>query len=315
MPSSCSARATWESESTISRSQRPAQRAHPLRPGRAVRPAAGVVLDRLEHQQLGAVQVADDRHVRRDALRRRVDRRQVVQVQDVDLVGARARERARPRVDVVLEHVVVERGEDAVGRARPVLVGRVQRHLGPHRVLRGRAPRSCRRAARRARRRTRARRRAGPGRASEPDTSRGSQPAAGRLRARLRATWAEPPRGKNCRPISTRASSARRYWERTRGGRAAAPRGAAAGRPAAAGVRLGYFLSFAFLSQLVSLSLRSRHTTVSLPNPQSIRSAAPSLAKIRSLPVPPSMTSLPRAAGEAVVARRRRAAGRARGRR
>src|SRR4051812_44310066 len=41
---------------------------------------------------------------------------------------------------------------------------------------------------------------------SEPETTAASQPAAGRLRARLRATCAEPPRGKNTSPISTRCT-------------------------------------------------------------------------------------------------------------
>ena len=53
-----------------------------------VRPALRVGLDRLEHQQLGAVQVADDRDAGRDARRRLVERRQVVQVQDVGVAAS-----------------------------------------------------------------------------------------------------------------------------------------------------------------------------------------------------------------------------------
>ena len=106
----------------------------PLGPGRAVRPAVRVVLDRLEHQQLGAVQVADDRDAGRDARGGLVERRQVVQVQDVGVRRAGGLQRARPGRDLVLGVGVVERGEDAVGRVRAVLVGRVQRRVGGERV-------------------------------------------------------------------------------------------------------------------------------------------------------------------------------------
>ena len=130
MPSRPSARWTWVSESTISRSQRFAQRrirvAHASPWGQPAAPS----LDRLEHQQLGAVQVADDRHVRRDPRGRLVDRREVVEVQDVGLARARVRERPRPGADLALEGGVVEAGEDLVGRARAVLVGGVHRRIG-----------------------------------------------------------------------------------------------------------------------------------------------------------------------------------------
>ena len=52
------------------------------------------VEDLLEHEQLGAVQVADDRHVGRDAGGRLVQRREVVQVQDVGPGGAASLEGA-----------------------------------------------------------------------------------------------------------------------------------------------------------------------------------------------------------------------------
>ena len=55
-------------------------------------------------------------------------------MQDVGVGGAGRLQRARPRGDVVLDGGVVERGEDAVGRVRAVLVGGVQRRLGEHRV-------------------------------------------------------------------------------------------------------------------------------------------------------------------------------------
>ena len=88
--------------------------------------------DLLEHQQLGAVQVADDRDVRRDARRRLVDRGEVVQVQRVGIGGAGGDQHARPCRDLTLVGVVVERGEHAVRGAGAVLVGGVQRR-GPGR--------------------------------------------------------------------------------------------------------------------------------------------------------------------------------------
>ena len=75
--------------------------AHPPRPRVGVRPVGGAVDDLLEHQQLGAVQVADDRDVGRDARGRLVQRREVVQVQDVALRRRPlARARAAPGGDV-----------------------------------------------------------------------------------------------------------------------------------------------------------------------------------------------------------------------
>jgi hypothetical protein len=85
--------------------------------------------DRLEHQQLGAVQVRDDRDARRHARGRLVDRRQVVQVQDVGVRRARVGQRLRPRVDVLGVDVVVDGREDAIGGPGPVLIGRMQRRV------------------------------------------------------------------------------------------------------------------------------------------------------------------------------------------
>ena len=116
--------------------QRPA--AHPAFPRRGVVPAGRrAVRDALEHEQLGAVQMADDRDAGRHARGRLVDRGQVVQVQDVGVGGARVLQCARPGGDVGLVGVVVEGGEDAVGSVGAVLVGGVHRRLAAveaHRV-------------------------------------------------------------------------------------------------------------------------------------------------------------------------------------
>jgi hypothetical protein len=108
---------------------------HALRPGGGVRPAGRRTgSDRLEHEQLGAVDVADDRHVGGDPPRSFVHRRQVVEVQHVSRAGVRGRQHPRPRTDLVFEGQVVDGREDAVRRARPVLVRRVQRGVGAQRV-------------------------------------------------------------------------------------------------------------------------------------------------------------------------------------
>ena len=107
---------------------------HPRLPFLAVGPFRVPQLDRLEHQQLGAVQVADDRDVGRDPRGRLVQGREVVEVQDVGLGRARVRERARPRVDLALVGGLVEAGEDRVRRALAVLVGRVEGRIEGQRV-------------------------------------------------------------------------------------------------------------------------------------------------------------------------------------
>jgi hypothetical protein len=48
-------------------------------------------LDLLEHQQLRAVEMPDDGHAGRDALGRLVERREVMEVQDVRVGGAGGR--------------------------------------------------------------------------------------------------------------------------------------------------------------------------------------------------------------------------------
>ncbi len=72
---------------------------------------------------------------------RLVHRREVVEVEDVGVGGSRLVELARPRVDLELEALVVEAGEDGVLGSRPVLEGRVHgrriRALECGRPLRG----------------------------------------------------------------------------------------------------------------------------------------------------------------------------------
>jgi hypothetical protein len=82
--------------------------------------------DLLEHQQLGAVEMPDDRHAGRNPGRGFVDGREVMQVQDVGLAGARTLELARPGGNLELILVVVERRKDTVRSAGTVLEGRMQ---------------------------------------------------------------------------------------------------------------------------------------------------------------------------------------------
>jgi hypothetical protein len=104
--------------------------AHPPQPRLRVRPArVGAADDLLEHQQLGAVQVAEHRHPGSDACRGLVQRREVMQVQEVRTGRVDPLQRARPGHDVLLVGGVVHGGEDGVGRARAVLVGRMHRRV------------------------------------------------------------------------------------------------------------------------------------------------------------------------------------------
>ena len=103
---------------------------HPPRPRLGVRPRRRrAVGDPLEHEQLGAVEVHDDRHVGRDARRGLVHRREVVEVEHVVLAAPAASSARRPGGDVPLVLVVVHGGEHAVGGVGPVLVGRVHRRV------------------------------------------------------------------------------------------------------------------------------------------------------------------------------------------
>jgi hypothetical protein len=82
-------------------------------------------LDRLEHEQLGAVQLPHDRHPGRDARRGLVQRREVVQVQDVGVRRAGAVQRSGPRFHVRGVLVVADPREAAIRRAGTVLVRRM----------------------------------------------------------------------------------------------------------------------------------------------------------------------------------------------
>ena len=102
----------------------PSPAADALSPLLGVAPALGRSLgDPLEHQELGAVDVADHRDVGELAGGRLVHRRQVVEVEDVGVGGSRLVELARPSLDLELEALVVEAGEDGVLGSRPVLEG------------------------------------------------------------------------------------------------------------------------------------------------------------------------------------------------
>ena len=63
------------------------------------------------------MQVADARDLRKIAFRRLVDRRQVMEVQQVELRGAGRGELAPPGSHLVLEGGLVERREHAIRRA------------------------------------------------------------------------------------------------------------------------------------------------------------------------------------------------------
>ena len=154
----------------------------------------GSSVDRLEHQQLGAVQVADDRDVRA---------RRAAAASWSGVRWCRCRTSA-PAAPTRLQRVapsaatwasslrVVERGEDPVRRARAVLVGRVQRRVARPSDRARRAPASCPPGGRRGRDRSDRRRR---GARCSPERIVTSHPLSGSVAARLRATWAEPPRG------------------------------------------------------------------------------------------------------------------------
>ena len=65
--------------------------------------------------------MSHDRHVRRHAGGRLVERRQMIEVQDVSLRGAGSGQLTAPGLDLPLEGDVIEFREDAVRSARPVL--------------------------------------------------------------------------------------------------------------------------------------------------------------------------------------------------
>ena len=116
------------------RSQRVAQpRIRSAHASPCAQPAPSSIASSIE--QLGPVEVADDRDVRRHARGGLVDRRQVVQVQDVGAEDVGAEQRALPREDLALELLVVERGHDRVGAVVAVLEARVHRDGPGERVV------------------------------------------------------------------------------------------------------------------------------------------------------------------------------------
>ena len=97
-PSRSGTRRTASGERTSSRSHELRPAAHPVGPLLRVVPALGrALVDLAQHQQLGAVQVADPRDVREGALGRLVHRRQVVQVDAGRRRPRRPRAAASPR--------------------------------------------------------------------------------------------------------------------------------------------------------------------------------------------------------------------------
>ena len=103
--------------------------AHPLLPALREPPAGRrACLDRAQQRKLGAVQLPNDRHRREGAQRGLVRRGQMVEMKQLGARRAGTLERVRPDLDQPLVRVVVDRGEHAIGRARPVLVGGLERH-------------------------------------------------------------------------------------------------------------------------------------------------------------------------------------------
>ncbi len=82
------------------------------------------------------MQVPDPRHARVVALGGLVDRRQVMEVEEVGLPRPGGGELAPPGLHLVLERRVVQPGEHAVGRSLPVLERRVVGRVGRERVRR-----------------------------------------------------------------------------------------------------------------------------------------------------------------------------------
>src|SRR5215211_5038302 len=75
------------------------------------------------------MKLTDDRDLRGHPRGRLVDRRQVMQVEEVERPGARAAQRFAPSPDLQLELEIVETGEHSVWGVRAILVGRM--HRGP----------------------------------------------------------------------------------------------------------------------------------------------------------------------------------------
>ena len=124
------------------RSSRPrARAASPMRSAhqRACGPwptPGSLARDRVEHLELGAVQVRHDRDVRHDRRGRLVDRREVVQVEDprAPQLG-RSGDQPRPGRDHALALLRRHSRERPVGGALALLVGGVHRERRIHRIL------------------------------------------------------------------------------------------------------------------------------------------------------------------------------------
>ena len=102
--------------------------ADPLGPALGVRPARrGAGGDPLQHQQLGAVDVAEHRDLGEGARGRLAERGQVVEVEEVGVGGAGQPQLPHPGLDLELEGLVVEGGEDRVLGIGAILVGAVHR--------------------------------------------------------------------------------------------------------------------------------------------------------------------------------------------
>jgi hypothetical protein len=98
--------------------------AQPRVPGGCVAPARGWPRrQRAQEGKLGAVQLPHDRQRGEGTQGSLVRRRQMVEVEQIGAGGAGAGERLRPGCHEALIGGIVDRGEDAIGPGRPVLVG------------------------------------------------------------------------------------------------------------------------------------------------------------------------------------------------
>jgi len=77
-----------------------------------------------------AVQLPNNRDLREGAQRGLVGRGQMVEVKQLRVCRAGTVERVCPDIDQPLVRFVIDRREDAIGRARPILVRRLERHTG-----------------------------------------------------------------------------------------------------------------------------------------------------------------------------------------
>ena len=73
------------------------------------------------------MQLPNDRNRREGAQRGLVGRGQMMEMKHLGARHARTVERVHPDIDQPLVRVVIDRGEDTIGRARPVFVRRLER--------------------------------------------------------------------------------------------------------------------------------------------------------------------------------------------